>query len=81
MYVTTYTWNLKETNEYNKNRDTHRYRELVIAIERGKGRTGKGEQIKRYPLTMHKTNQVQRSIVQHREHSQYHMITIMEHHL
>ena len=25
---------------------THRYRELVIAIEREKGRTGKGEEIK-----------------------------------
>ena len=48
----------------------------MIAIEREKGRTGKEEEIKRCPLTLHKANRVQRYIVQHREHSQYYIITI-----
>ena len=51
--------------------NTHRYRELVIAIEREKEKTAKEEEIKRCPLTLHKANRVQRYIVQHREHSQY----------
>ena len=56
--------------------NTHRYRELVIAIEREKGKTAKEEEIKRCPLTLHKANRVQRYIIQHREHSQYYIITI-----
>ena len=40
----TYMWNLKvqQTSEYNKKRNTHRYRAQTSGYQRGKGR-GKGK--------------------------------------
>ena len=79
LYVITYMQNLKnKTNDITKQKQTHRYTEQTSGYQWGEGR-GEGQDKDRglkVHTTMYKINKLQEYIVQHREYSQYCIITL-----
>ena len=56
-----------------KKKQIHRYKEQTSSCQWGDGRWGRGLRTTKY---YHKTNKLQGYIVQHREYSQYFIITL-----